>query len=868
MGLDINNHCSNYFKSGLLVFTRLKPIEINFGILTKVLFLLCLVLVSVLVVSCGSVGSEYFSYTLGEDEKLIPSMSKVEYFNGRLNFVISFASNNSLFLNINNRVFNLGNSSVEKVVFSSMTNNYAVIFVSNNQRFLIYNSRVSRVDDLEEIFLSKNNLLIFKKTTHSSSDGIFGIPTFNIQHREDGRYIVLETGQTFGPFLDVELPYLHTDRTNWWIVAKKKDGFYVLIVNGSIISDRLQSVGIPSFSEKGFVVNVRKDDKHFLLSNLGELYLPFDEVMSPIVNGDNWFLLVKSSNTHLLVGGSLNSFKKYRVFYSSPNSISYPIFDRYGNVWVMEEGSSKYIVKNFKTSLGSYEDAYYLQMPSGDTLFAYKNQGSWFVRFRNKNYGPFEVINEVSYLEGSLVINFRSNSQNYIFHQNGILGPFNEIVSLTQKEGRLIVLNYSNGYYVVIQDQITLGPYDEVFWNNFSYKNGRFLFSFKSNGGVYINYSSKVYGPFVNVYMPILSDDGRTWGAGVMKENLTFSLILNGKILGEYLSVDYESIRFDTKKATWGGVAEKSNGFFVSTSYGEFGPFDRVIQVKFSDDLSKIKFVSKIRDKFYAFFVDKGRVIRKLGPYDMAVFINEDFADDLLVVRNKKGFLIHNGVSSNRFYTQLKEVGYFNGKNYVIHRRNGRDVLEVDGRDVVEMSRIVKVMNNERGGLSVLGINPYGMLVRVSRGITNTNSVFVRKEEMVNDTRFFWVYKNNEWEYLVLDGLEIGPFSSIDGDSFRYEPKTKSYGFVAVRDKKKFVVSSTGSFGPFENILKFFILNSNVLYLVENRGSREFWVNSRKVMDGVIDFDIRYDRKEISLIKQDGKNVSIRTMRVEDLLNR
>lgn len=854
----------------LSVFRRMKFLKKNPSILTKVCFLLCLTIISVGVVSCGSVGNEYFSYTLGENEELIPSMSKVEYFNGRLNFVISSSSNNSLFLNINGRLFKLGNSSLERVVLSSMTNNYVVIFVSNNQRFMIYRSKTFRIDASEEVFLGKDNLVLINKYGYSSSSSGKGneIPDFNIQYKEDGKYIVLDTGQTFGPFLDVELPYLYTDRTNWWIVAKEKNGLYVLIVNGRIVSDKLQSVGIPSFSGKGFVVNVRKDDKHFLLSNFGELYLPFEEVMSPIVNGKNWFLLVRSSNTYFLVGGSLDVLKRYRIFYSSTNNISYPVFDKYGNVWIVEEGSSKYIIKNFRVSFGPYEDTYYLQMSSGDALFAYKNEGSWFVRFRDKNFGPFEFINEILYFEGSLVINFSSNAQNYIFHQNEVLGPFNEIIALTKREGRLIVLNYSNGYYVVIQGQVTLGPYDEVFWNNFSYKNGRFLFSFKSNNMVYINYSSKVYGPFVNVYMPILSDDGKTWGAGVMNENHRFSLVLNGEVVDEYLSVDYESVRFDTKKATWGGVTEKNDGFFVTTSYGEFGPFDKVIQVKFSNDLSKVKFISKIKDKFYAFFVSNGKVFRRLGPYDMAVFINEDFENDLLVVKDGKRFVVYSSVYSNRSYAHLKEIGYFGRRNYVIHRRNGKDVLEVDGKTAIEMDRIVRVMNSEGSSLSVLGINRYGMLVRFSGGITNTNSVFVRKEEMLNDTRFFWVYKNNEWEYLIFDGLEIGPFSSIDRDSFRYEPKTKSYGFVATRDKKKFIVSSAGSFGPFESVLKFFVLNGKVLYLVEDKGVRGLWVNDRRVCEGIIDFDIRYDGKELSFIRQDGRSVSVRTMRVEDLLNR
>ncbi|MCX8029908.1 MAG: hypothetical protein N2712_07945, partial [Brevinematales bacterium] len=92
----------------------------------KVLLLLYFVVIPTSMVSCGSLGSEYFSHNLSENEKLMPSLSKVEYFNGRLNFVMSFASNNNLFLNINGRLFKLGNSSLERVLLSSITNNYGV----------------------------------------------------------------------------------------------------------------------------------------------------------------------------------------------------------------------------------------------------------------------------------------------------------------------------------------------------------------------------------------------------------------------------------------------------------------------------------------------------------------------------------------------------------------------------------------------------------------------------------------------------------------------------------------------------------------------------------------------------------------------
>ncbi|MCX8029446.1 MAG: hypothetical protein N2712_05565 [Brevinematales bacterium] len=813
--------------------------------------------------------TEVFSVKIPSFNSLLKDISKVEYVNGHLNFVIAYNSNDIQILNVNKKTISFHNASVKNVIFSNKTNKFIVTFISNRQNYLTFEKKITRVKDFNNLFFKKinNKLEPFEIIENNYNSESYSIPDIKISTREGKKYIILENGREIGPFEDIEIPSFDAVSRNWWTVARSSKDNYTLIINGVIAVDQANNIGIPSFFGTNFIVDVRKNNTNIILLNYKEIPIQPGELIPPLLQYNRWFAILVSNENYMMIGGEIDN-QKYYVLLHSTNPMSYPYLDNYGNSWIIQEGKSKFLVKNYKKVLGPYEDIYSLQLNDKRLVFIYKSQGSWFLKDLGKEYGPFESIGEVFLVGNKILFNYESRGKNYVVYGNKVLGPYTRVIKLkTENHNDIIVFYEDNGkIFISLNGKTNLGPYDEVFWDTFSYKFGNFIFTFRMDNEIYINYSSKIFGPFKKVFMPILSDNGKSWGAGVMMEDNSFFLIFNGKLIGNYVSVDYDTIRINTKYAKWGGISQKNNGYYVSTSYFEMGPFERITQIKFSDDLTSANFISKVSNKYYVFYVRNGNILKKLGPYEMAVFVENDFNSNTIVVKKNKSYFVLNGKELFGPYDYIKSI--INGSLYIA-KKHKKDILLFNNKSL-EMDNIVDIKTISKNRFLIIGFrNGEGILVDLNKNKTNTHTILVKTENLINDSKFSWVIKKNEWQYLLFDGEEIGPFNQIDIKSLKFETKTSSYGVIATKNGKKYIISNLGAIGPFEDIKKYIIVEGNIFYLSKVGNENILSINTKPnyKIKNVIDFDIDYKRYMLSFILLDNNNVVVKTLKLKDLLN-
>ncbi|MFN4245394.1 MAG: hypothetical protein ACK4F9_04510 [Brevinematia bacterium] len=827
---------------------------------------LVLLLVSFVLVSCRD-ETNINIYNLEGGEVLLAQSSKVRYVNGKLNYCLTILSNGLTVLVVNSNVYNLGNVSLYNVIFSDDPNNYSIVISSNGLKYIIYRDKVyGGYLRINEIFFQNGSIRILGKRDWDSNVS-YGKLSITIHQKDRFRYVTLPSGKEFGPFVDVQIPSQTIDGKNWWTVAKNIYSNYTLIINGEFVIDNLQDVGIPSFYGTNFVVGIKRDGESLVVVNGKVIKFQSEEIEQPVFYQSTWMVITRSNNICSLVRGEINKNIK-RIIYSTTNRIFYPLIDSDGNAWIIEEGDGvSYLIKNYRKVVGVYEKIYYSQNVHRDIVFVCKTNRYWFVVKDNRVYGPFDSVGEILFDEGRLVFSFLSNNQNYIFLNRTNLGPYEKIISLSF-EGSVPVVVYQKGGkdYVKISNLYDLGPYDRVFWNSLSYKNGRFLFTFVEGDSVYINYSSRIYGPYKNVYMPILSEDGNVWGAGVMLNDGTFSLMFNGEVVGKYIGVDYESIKFDATNGLWGGITQKTNGFYLTTIFFEKGPFEKILQLKFSRDLMKSKFSVKDNGSMYVYFTDKGKVIKKFGPYKMAIFISENFDSDLMLVLDKNNkYFIYNDRYVFGPYDYIKDIQEKNSKFYFVYGVNGKEGININGKDVLRFSKVIRYSDLLVDDWYVVLYHKGNFFLYTSSN-TNLIPIFLNKELLNVNRSFSFVLKNNEWQSLVIDGVEIGSFNVIDKESLIYDYHTRSFVFAAMKNRNGFLVSNAKVFGPYDVIVKFFLIDRSVMYVVEDLGERYFVVDGKKVMNNVLDFDVDYGKKYVSLLILEGSRVIVKTVKVADLL--
>ncbi len=829
-------------------------------------------------------------YNIERNEKILIQSTKLKYVNGKLNYYLTLVSNNSTKLILGNltkegldkkrKIIYLGNALVEDVIFSENPENYCILISSNSSKYVIYQNKLltekvplekvplENVPLENEILLRKDGVTILPKENHVKSNILQDNPNVRIFQKGNFKYISYVSGKEFGPFIDVEIPYQTIDKKNWWVTAKNINSNYTIIINSKLILDDVQEIGIPSFYETNFILSAKKNNKNYVIVNGKTLEIPSEEIEQPTFYKSNWIVITKSSNKYKLILGEINN-NTLKTLYSSTNKISYPLIDRNGNTWIIEEGDKKnYLIKNYNKIIGEYYKILYFQNIHKDTVFLCKTNDHWFVVKENKLYGAFKSVGEIIFDKNKLIFSFSSNNQNYVFIEGTNIGPYEKVLNISIEESTPIITYKKEGKeYVLLFNVCNLGPYDEVFWNTFSYKNKRFLFTFRNGNDLYINYSSKVYGPYKNIYTPVLSENGRIWGAGVMDHDGLFSLIFNGIVIGKYIGVDYESIKFDATNGIWSGITQKTNGFYITTTFFEKGPFEKIFQLKVSKDLKKAKFSVKKNKDVYVYFTEKDKVTKKLGPYKMALFVSENFDSNLLLVlkENNKYFILKDKLTLGP-YDYIKDIKEENNNFYFVYGIDNKEGINVNGKDIAKFSRIVKYNNflGDSWYAIVYHKNNY-FLYTSTNGITNLVNIFLNKELLNVNKKFSFVLKNNEWQFLIIDNKEIGPFNFIDKDSLIYNNKSK-FAFIARKNKEKYLVSNNETFGPYDDIIKFLVLEKDIISLIEDSGNRYLKVNNKKIETGVIDFDIDYTRRNVSLLVLNGKKVIIKTMKLADLL--
>lgn len=826
--------------------------------------LIRVILIIFLISSCGLLQDKGTTIlSLKVSEEILSEPIYVKYVNGKINYVITFKSNNSLILLVNGTTNIIPEIPIERIIFSNNPKRFLIIGVKNDTKYVFLNNKlIGKYKDLDEIFFSKNGniITIQNESLKEFSKHINSNISFSIIQKGSAKYILTSDGKEFGPFTEVETPFQTIDLQNWWIVGKVNHSNYTLIINGIFRLDNLQDIGIPYFYETNFILTVKISNSNYLVVNGKLLPHPLKNLEQTTIHKKTW-LAIEKSITNRIIGENITK-TNIKTLYTTTNRILNYLYDNYDNVWILEEYSNKiFLIKNFKFKEGIFDEVYPYTFENGEVAFVYRISNEWFLNWNRKTFGPFESVGEVSLVSKKITFYFTLNNQNYLQIGNQKLGPYNKILNLSIKENVPILFFEDNGKeFISIGNQKTLGPYERIYWNTLSYKNGKFLFVFEDKNQMYINYSSKVYGPFKNVYMPVLSEDGSMWGAGIMSYDNTFSLIFNGKIIGNYINVDYESIKLDSNNGRWGGITQKQDGFYITTSFSEFGPFERVFQLQFSEDLKKAKFSAKKDNQIFIFFTDKDKIKKILGPFNMAVFASKDFYNNLIVIQSNKDYYIYNNTILGP-YKYIKEISERNNHLYFIYHNGRNEVLNINHKTIIEIPKIIRYKDFIRDWYVVA-------VDKTPKVITKTNSleVFISKEELMNDKKFFWILKNNEWQYIIVDGEEIGYFNHINPESFLYDYKNNTFGVIGRKGDNFYLITSKKIFGPHKDILKFRILNNNTyLYLVKDTTTSKLYINDKVLEEGVLDFDIDYKRENITFIIKLKNKIEIRTLKVSDL---
>lgn len=831
------------------------------------LAILC-ILTTLITTSCTKEEKERVIHELLPTESLLVHASGVRYTDGKLNFFISIESNGFTYTRINNSVRTLGKSILEEVIFSQDPRNFVAVVSSNNLRYILFKGKIlGNYNHFNDVFISKDKPLVLSRIYYSSDHEKTRI---KILQKGEMKYISLPSGKELGPFSYVEPISQSIDGTNWWVVGKNPKGELTLVVNGKFVMESFEDIGIPFFSEDNFVTSVKKGNTYFITVNGKIIERPFRKIDFLTIRNSTWFSLGLSESGYEVIAGKVNNPKTYYRLFHTTNKIFWLGLDN-RNIWLLEErNEKKYLLKNFRKLVGVYDEVYSSYLDSKHLMFVYRVDKKWFVRRGSTEYGPFDSVGEIVSIGRKVVFSFVSNGMNYVMVDNTRLGPYTRVVNISSKDDRTIIVFERNTKHYISIDDLVLGPYDEVFWNTFSCKNRRFVFAFREGDKVFINYSSEIFGPYKNVYMVALSDDGNTWGAGVMLSDNTLSLVINGENKGNYVNVDYESIKLDTSNARWGGITEKTNGVYLTTSYFEIGPFDRILQLKFSKDILQTKFSAETQSGIYVFFVRRNKIVRRLGPYEMAIFASDTFEDNVMVVMKNGKFFVFDGKKLLGPYDYIKEICTRDGKYYFVYGLRGKESVNVCGKDIISFEKIIKCEGILEGkGWYIVGFERGGKVFCSLGGAINVLDVYIPKETLQNDKIFFGIVRKNELQKLILGTNEIGFFSSIDTNSISYDYQSKTYAFIASRGREKFLVSNAGIYGPYKDIFKFRIIDEkNVVYAVTEDGKRDLVVNGKLVVSGIVDFDVDYRKEHISILLQKGSRVIIRTEKVVDLLHR
>lgn len=819
--------------------------------------LVTLVAIALLLSSCNLNQNEI--YRLGPKEKVVQNKSKVQYYNGLINYSLVVKDGNKTKVIVNGKTLNFTNTDIIDVVFLYKTNTFLISIVSNNKNYLLFKDKLLEFSsDVSNIFLLDKGILHLNTPPQENPTNLLDFV------KKEGNYLMIDNNR-FGPYEEIDLPSTCSDKRNWWLSAKTSEGKLDFFINGKKVLKNIDEVNIPSFYGTNWVVSIISNGFGYIVVNGKTIKKEFDEVFSPLVFKDKWFSVGKYKGIFELIRGNFYS-ENAKVLISSSNEVQYPSFT--GQIsWIkINDGNYFYLIKNYKEHFGPYDEVYYPYYKKGFWAFIYRKDKKWFLKSYKNTLGPFESIEEVEINEnGKIFFSFKSNNSSYMMIDNKILGPYEEIIySLIHGSLPTVVFRKSEQQYISIGNNV-LGPFDEVFWNTISFStNGKWIFSYRKGADHFINYSGKDFGPFNGIYMPTISKNGEIWGAGVLSKDNTFSLLYSGKILGNYIDVDYESIKFNEDEGTWGGVTKKNNGTFLTTSYKELGPFDDIVQLTFSDNLSRCNFTSIKNNKWELYSITKGKVKKLLDNCDY-IYFQEDSKKEIAFIvfkRDTNFFINYRGKVFGPF-NQIKELSLENGDFYFVASSKSNEVLNHNGRYIFSSKNIIRVkIHPKKDILHFDGKNFYLSDGKLSK------KVLLPKETIMSGKIFFTHSKYNEWVYLFVEGNKYGPFNSININSFKYFPKFENFVVYVKKSGKFFVLTESKTFGPFDNICNaLFIAQDRLIYLAKKGNLFTAYLNEKKILDNVLSFSVDYNYKNITFMVVRDNKVFLKTMKAVDLLN-
>jgi hypothetical protein len=210
-------------------------------------------------------------------------------------------------------------------------------------------------------------------------------------------------------------------------------------------------------------------------------------------------------------------------------------------------------------------------------LYQSDKDKKYYVRIKDKTYGPYEWAGDLKILNGG--------------------------------EIHLFSFERDKKSYLQINDK-TYGPYDDrgeiVFSNDYS----KFGWVFEKDGKYYVQINDKTYGPYTWASKSVkFSDDGSRYGWIFSKDGKSYVQI-NDEILGPYEDVDYLS--FSSNGSSFGIVFQKDNSKYIQINKDKiYGPYERIQGgVYFSRDGSNYGWEFIKNEKCYVQIKEK-----TYGPY-------------------------------------------------------------------------------------------------------------------------------------------------------------------------------------------------------------------------------------------------------------
>ena len=403
-------------------------------------------------------------------------------------------------------------------------------------------------------------------------------------------------------------------------------------------------------------------------------------------------------------------------------------------------------------STEEFEEANFYMSPKGNSfVFVYKVNSQYFVQVKEKIYGGFTEIQNISFTANGRLYSFKyasfkkiigiikDDNKEYLNINGRQFGPFGNVYSFKLNNNSTFYLSYRDYFktFVKINKQ-KFGGFDKVREISISEDGKFYAFHYIEGSKHFFRYNTSVYGEYDKLDNIIINFE-HNFFAFCFKKETGMYVNINGKIHGHYLKTEELEYNTDFKMSSFKFTTEIGN--YIQFNDKIFGPYESTGSPYFSKKKDFI-YINYIKDGFEKYLV----ILRNIGVYKEVYFLKHDISEkSLLFTYAKNGYFF--AIKNN------KEYGPFNlikGENISPNGMNFCFIFEKDNFEFVNIN------DNTYG--------PYEQITEISIG---------------NELDYFgFIYFKNKKFYVRIGAKVYGLYENVYNLTISNNGVGFSYNFV------------------------------------------------------------------------------------------